>query len=67
MDTQKEVKLNDIFIVREFSNIFPNELPRLPPDQVIDFEIDIMLRAGPISKIPYRMAPIDLQELKVQL
>lgn len=65
INTQKEVKLDNISIIREFFNIFSDELPGLPLDRVIDFEIDIMPGVGPISKPPYRTTLIELQELKV--
>ena len=47
--------------------MFPEELPGLPPNREIDFYIDLKPDIKPISKAPYRMAPIELQELKVQL
>jgi len=46
---------------------FPEELPGLPPPREIDFEIELVPGAQPISKTPYRMAPTELKELKTQL
>ena len=60
-------KLEDIPIVREFSNVFPEELPGLPPDREIEFSVELLPGTGPISKAPYRMAPAKLRELKLQL
>ena len=58
-------RLEDIPIVREFSDVFPEDLPGIPPDRDIDFQIELAPRTKPISKAPYRMAPLELKELKV--
>ena len=47
-------------------DVFPDELPRLPPRRVVDFGIELHLGALPISMTPHRMAPVELQELGVQ-
>ncbi|GKV02919.1 hypothetical protein SLEP1_g15296 [Rubroshorea leprosula] len=60
-------RLEDIPMVREFSDVFPEDLPGLPPDREVEFAIDLVLGTGPISKAPYHMAPAELKELKVQL
>ncbi|XP_038975755.1 uncharacterized protein LOC120106774 [Phoenix dactylifera] len=67
VDTTKETKLEDIPVVREYPEVFPDDLPGLPPDREIDFRIDLLPGVGPISKAPYRMAPAELRELKVHL
>jgi len=54
-------------VVREFSNVFPDEIPGLPPSREIEFSIDLVPGAGPISIAPYRMAPAELAELKKQI
>ncbi|KAH9722972.1 Endonuclease [Citrus sinensis] len=59
--------LEDIPIVREFIDVFPEELPGLPLEREIEFTIELVSGTTPISKAPYRMAPIELKELKVQL
>ena len=46
---------------------FPDELPGLPPSREIEFAIDLIPGSKPASKAPYRMAPAELKELKVQL
>ena len=51
-------------VVCRFPNIFPEELPGLPPDREIEFEIELLPGTTPISKAPYRMAPAELKELK---
>lgn len=62
-----ELKLEYIPIEREFSDVFLKELPGRVPDREIEFEIDLVPDATPISKAPYRMAPAELKELKEQL
>ena len=57
--------LEKIRIVRDFPNIFPKDMSRLPPDREIEFSIDLLPRIVPISKAPYRMAPVELAELRV--
>ena len=54
-------------VVCEFPDVFPEELPGLPPDREIEFCIDVVPRTDPISMPPYRMAPTKLKELNDQL
>ncbi|XP_057250619.1 uncharacterized protein LOC130591352 [Beta vulgaris subsp. vulgaris] len=65
--TKPEVSLSDIPIVKEYPDVFPEDIPGMPPQREIDFSIDLIPGAAPISKAPYRMAPAELQELKKQL
>ena len=68
VDTQNEgIALHEILVVREFLDVFLDELIGLPPDRKIEFEINLILGIGSISKPPYRMAPIELREMKIQL
>ena len=67
VDKDSEVSLRDIPMVREFPDVFPEDLSGLPPDREIEFAIDLLPGTAPISKAPYRMAPTELKELKVQL
>ncbi|KAL5568767.1 hypothetical protein UlMin_025342 [Ulmus minor] len=69
LDTTKEkrAKPKDIPIVRNFVDVFPEELPGLPPDRAISFEIELLPGTAPVSKAPYRMAPAELKELQTQL
>ncbi|EOY31837.1 DNA/RNA polymerases superfamily protein [Theobroma cacao] len=68
IDTSKgEPKLEDVSIVSEFSDVFPDDLPGLPPDRELEFPIDLLPGTAPISIPPYRMALAELKELKVQL
>ncbi|XP_073137469.1 uncharacterized protein [Henckelia pumila] len=62
-----ELKLEDISVVQEFPDVFPEELPGTVPDREVEFEINLVPDAVPISKAPYRMAPAELKELKDQL
>ena len=64
-DIKNETKLEDILVVREFSDVFPEEIPRLPPKREIDFEIELEPGVCPSSKPPYKMALAKLKELKV--
>ena len=65
VDTRKEVlKLDDIPIVREFPDVFPEDLPGIPIDREIEFSIEVLPGTSPISKALYRMAPTELKELK---
>jgi len=57
----------EMFVVQEFMDVFPNEIPGLPPKREIEFAIDLIPGAGPVSISPYRMAPAELAELKKQL
>ena len=57
----------DILTVSDFSDVFPEELPGLPPHREIDFAIDVVPGATPASITLYRMAPVELKELKLHL
>ena len=68
MDSKKEVpSIEEISIVKEFPDVFPEELPGLPPDRQIEFEINLAPGTEPVSKAPYRMAPAEMKELASQL
>ncbi|WVZ89737.1 hypothetical protein U9M48_036102, partial [Paspalum notatum var. saurae] len=54
-------------VVSDFPDVFPEELPGLPPDRDVEFAIELVLGTAPVSRRPYRMAPNELKELKVQL
>ncbi|KAH0773918.1 hypothetical protein KY290_011055 [Solanum tuberosum] len=56
-----------ILVVNEFLDVFPDELPGIPPEWEINFSIDMLPGTQPISIPPYRMAPAELKELKDQL
>ena len=60
-------RLEDIPLVKEFPDVFPEDLPGIPLDREIDFQIELTPRIEPIFKAPYRMAVLELKELKVQM
>ena len=60
-------QLEDIPVVSEFSDVFPEDLPGIPLDREIYFQIELAPGTEPISKAPYRTAPLELKELKVQM
>ena len=57
----------DIPMVREFPDVFPDEIPGMPPLREVEFCINLTPGATPISKAPYWMAPTELKELKTKL
>ncbi|KAA0042135.1 gag protease polyprotein [Cucumis melo var. makuwa] len=68
VDTREvDVSLSSEPVVRDYPDVFPEELPGLPPHRVIEFAIELEPGTIPISRAPYRMAPVELKELKVQL
>ena len=67
MSNESHLKLEDILVVRDFPNVFPNDLSGLPPKSEVESTIDLVPGTTPISKTPYRMALVELKELKVQL
>ena len=64
VSAELKVKPEDVHVVNKFVDVFPEDLPGLPPDREIDFFIDVLPSIAPISKAPYRMAPLELKELK---
>ena len=56
-----------ISMIREFTDVFLEELPRVPPKREVDLSIEVVQGTTPISRTPYRMAPTELKELKTQL
>ncbi|GJW78327.1 reverse transcriptase domain-containing protein [Tanacetum coccineum] len=62
-----EKRLEDIPIVREFPEVFPEDLPGLPPVRQVEFQIDLIPGAAPVARAPYRLAPSEMQELSNQL
>ncbi|GKC27820.1 hypothetical protein Tco_1035114 [Tanacetum coccineum] len=62
-----EPTLSDISIVHDFEDVFPDNLLGLPPQRQVEFHIDLIPRATPVAKSPYRLAPSEMQELSKQL
>ncbi|KAL0544372.1 hypothetical protein IC582_019486 [Cucumis melo] len=68
VDTREvDVSLSSEPVVRDCPDVFPEELPGLPPHREVEFAIELEPGTVPISRAPYRMAPTELKELKVQL
>ncbi|KAL0537606.1 hypothetical protein IC582_026589 [Cucumis melo] len=68
VDTREvDVSLSSEPVVRDYPDVFPEELPGLPPHREVEFAIELEPGTIPISRAPYRMAPAELKELKVQL
>ena len=62
-----QVKLENIQVVKEFPDVFPEELPSLPPEREVDLSVEILPGTALLSRAPYKMAPMELKKLKIQL
>ena len=68
LDSKREQgNFENIPVIREFPDVFPEELPGVPPKREVDLSIDVVQGTTPISRAPYRMTPTELKELKTQL
>nr|KYP73768.1 Transposon Ty3-I Gag-Pol polyprotein [Cajanus cajan] len=67
MSVETKRVIAEIDVVRDFAEVFLDEVPELPPTRRMEFSIDLVPGAGPVSVAPYRMAPAELVELKGQL
>nr|GEY74332.1 putative reverse transcriptase domain-containing protein [Tanacetum cinerariifolium] len=56
----------DVPVIHDFSEVFPEELPGLPPLRQVEFRIDLVAGAAPVTRAPYRLAPSEMKELSVQ-
>ncbi|GKA33520.1 putative reverse transcriptase domain-containing protein [Tanacetum coccineum] len=63
----KSTKLDDIPVVRDFPEVFPEDLLGLPPQRQVEFHVDLVPGATPVANSPYRLAPSEMQELSEQL
>ncbi|GJW67345.1 putative reverse transcriptase domain-containing protein [Tanacetum coccineum] len=66
-DKSKEKRLEDVPTVRDFPEVFPEDLPGLPPTRQVEFQIDLVPGAAPVARAPYRLAPSEMEELSTQL
>ncbi|GJR80136.1 putative reverse transcriptase domain-containing protein [Tanacetum coccineum] len=66
-DKSEEKRLEDVPIVRDFPDVFPEDLPGLPPTRQVEFQIDLVPGAAPVARAPYRLAPSKMKELSEQL
>ncbi|KAJ9553882.1 LOW QUALITY PROTEIN: hypothetical protein OSB04_017927 [Centaurea solstitialis] len=70
VDSREEAKkktVADVPVVSEYPDVFPDDLPVVPPERQVEFRIDLVPGAAPIAKAPYRLAPPEMQELSKQL
>ncbi|GJX43465.1 putative reverse transcriptase domain-containing protein, partial [Tanacetum coccineum] len=63
----KEKRMEDVHVIHDFPEGFPEELPGLPPPRQVEFRIDLVPGAAPFARTPYRLAPSKMKELSVQL
>ncbi|GKG55024.1 hypothetical protein Tco_0563011, partial [Tanacetum coccineum] len=66
-DKSEEKRLEDVPIVQDFPEVFPEDLPGLPPTRQVEFQIDLVPGAAPVAWAPYRLAPSEMKELSEQL
>ncbi|GJU11886.1 putative reverse transcriptase domain-containing protein [Tanacetum coccineum] len=66
-DKSEGKQLKDVPIVRDFLEVFPEDLPGLPPARPVEFQIDLIPGAAPVARAPYRLAPSEMKELSEQL
>ncbi|GKA87781.1 putative reverse transcriptase domain-containing protein [Tanacetum coccineum] len=66
-DKSEEKRLEDVPIVRDFPDVFPEDLPGLPLTRQVEFQIDLIPGAAPVARAPYRLAPSEMKELSEQL
>ncbi|GKB06670.1 putative reverse transcriptase domain-containing protein [Tanacetum coccineum] len=66
-DKSDEKRLEDVPTVRDFPEVFPEDLPGLPPTRQVEFQIDLVPGDAPVARAPYRLAPSEMEELSTQL
>nr|GFB02804.1 reverse transcriptase domain-containing protein [Tanacetum cinerariifolium] len=66
-DKSEGKQVKDIPIVQDFPEVFPKNLPGLPPARPVEFQIDLISGAAPVARAPYRLAPSEMKELSEQL
>ncbi|GJU35817.1 hypothetical protein Tco_1184171 [Tanacetum coccineum] len=66
-DKSKGKQIKDVPIVRDFPEVFPEDFPGLPPTRPVEFQIDLIPRAAPVARAPYRLASSKIKELSEQL
>ncbi|GJS77350.1 putative reverse transcriptase domain-containing protein [Tanacetum coccineum] len=62
-----ERRIKDVPVVRDFPEVFPEDLPGLPPTRQVEFHIELIPGAAPVARAPYRLAPAEMKELAEQL
>ncbi|GJX32665.1 putative reverse transcriptase domain-containing protein [Tanacetum coccineum] len=66
-DKSEGKQIKDVPIVRDFPEVFPQDLPGLPPARPVEFQIELIPGAAPVARAPYRLAPSEMKELSEQL
>ncbi|GKA17194.1 putative reverse transcriptase domain-containing protein [Tanacetum coccineum] len=66
-DKSEGKQIKDVPIVQDFPEVFPEDLPGLPPTRPVEFQINLILGAAPVARAPYRLAPFEMKELSKQL
>ncbi|GKA04472.1 hypothetical protein Tco_0683592 [Tanacetum coccineum] len=66
-DKSEKKRLEDVPKVQDFPEVFPEDLPGLPPTRQVEFRIDLVPGAAPVARAPYRLAPSEMKELSEQL
>nr|GFC99133.1 putative reverse transcriptase domain-containing protein [Tanacetum cinerariifolium] len=66
-DKSEKKRLEDVPILRNFPEVFPEDLPGLPPTRPVEFQIDLVLVVAPVAWAPYRLAPSEMKDLAEQL
>nr|GFA28310.1 putative reverse transcriptase domain-containing protein [Tanacetum cinerariifolium] len=62
-----ERRLEDVPVICKFLDVFPKDLPGLPPPRQVEFEIELVPGAAPVARAPYRLAPLEMKDLAKQL
>ncbi|GJV74438.1 putative reverse transcriptase domain-containing protein [Tanacetum coccineum] len=66
-DKSEGKQLKDVPVVRDFPEVFPEDLPGLPPARPVEFQIDLIPGAAPVAQASYRLAPSEMKELSEQV
>nr|GEW31107.1 reverse transcriptase domain-containing protein [Tanacetum cinerariifolium] len=66
-DKSEGKQLKDVPVVRDYREVFPKDLPGLPPARLVEFQIDVIPGAALVARAPYRLAPFEMKELLEQL
>nr|GEZ44639.1 putative reverse transcriptase domain-containing protein [Tanacetum cinerariifolium] len=66
-DKSEGKQLKGVPIIQDFPNVFPEDLPGLPPARPVEFHIDLILGDAPVARAPYRLAPSEMKKLSEQL
>ena len=64
---ERKSEVKDVLVVCDYPDVFPEDLPGLPPDRQVEFRIDLVPGAAPVARAPYRLAPSEMKEMMSQL